>query len=95
MAALSEADRQKVWRGFMRYLSDTADPITDLVKQDIKDAVDSTDAWIDANSSTFNTSLPANFQANASPAQKALLFSAVALMRYDEETLKKIFTELT
>ncbi len=96
MAILPEVDRQKVWRGFMRYLSrqDVNDTISANVKQDIKDAVDDTDDWINANEAEFNVALPSQFRNNASSSQKALLFCAIALMRYDEGLLRRIFGEV-
>ena len=96
MAVLTEEERQKVWRGFMRYLSrqDINDTVLNCVKQDIKDAVDDTDDYIDANDVNYNNSLPATFKANAKSGQKALLFCAVALIRYDEQLLRQLLGEL-
>lgn len=96
MPTLSEADKQKVWRGFMRYLSrqDINDTVPENIKQDIKNAVDATDNWIDTNQVGFNTALPATFKDNASQEQKTLLFSAVALMRVSEDLLRQILGEL-
>ena len=96
MAPLPEADRQKVWRGFMRYLSrqDINDTVLENIKQDIRDAVDATDSWIETNQIGFNTALPIMFKDNASLEQKTLLFSAVALIRVSEDLLRQIFGEL-
>ena len=96
MATLPETDINKIWRGYMRYLSriDVNDTVSDVVKQDIKDAIEATDAWIDTNDAAFNAALPLTFRNNATQSQKALLFCAVTLMRYDEQLLRQIFGEV-
>ena len=96
MAVLTEEERQKVWRGYMRYLGrqDINDTVLNNIKQDIKDAVDDTDDWIDSNDVIYNTALPTTFKDNASQGQKALMFCAVALMRYDEQLLRQLLGEL-
>jgi hypothetical protein len=90
MAVLSEDDRQKVWRGIMRYWSGQREAIAGLDKNDLRSAVDNTDQWIETNEGSFNSALPAAAQTNLTTTQKTMLFTAVALMRADPELAKKI-----
>lgn len=90
MATLSEADRLRVWRGLMRYASSQGMELDGMVKSDLKDAVDATDDWIDANQSSFNTALPSAAQTNLTLAQKTLMFCVVAVMRVDPEFVRRL-----
>lgn len=94
MAVLPDADRQRVWRGFMRYLSATLDGIPVCLKADIRAAVDATDDWLNTNQASFNSALPATFRNNATLAQKALLLAAVVLMRAGVGFLRQVFGEV-
>ena len=49
-----------------------------ITKPDLKAAVDATDDWIEANSTSFNTALPQPFRSNASAPQKTFLLCYVA-----------------
>lgn len=93
MAQLSAADRQRVWRGMMRYWSGLSEAV-DLSKSDLQAAVNATDTWIDDNQVSFNTALPQAAKDNLTPVQKTLLFCAVALARVDISTLRKVFGEV-
>jgi hypothetical protein len=79
MAVLSDADRQRIWRGVLR--SALFGAVPNNLKTDLRAAVDATDAWIDSNASSYNVALPQPFRNNATAAQKTLLFCFVALMR--------------
>ena len=94
MAILSDANRQRIWRGIMRWWSRTWAELSNMNKQDIRDAVDATDQWIDDNQGAFNSALPVNFRTNATLDQKTLMFCAVALMRVSGDFLKSIFGEV-
>lgn len=80
MATLPEADRARVWRGLMRYLSGLRQAL-DLSKTELRAAVDATDTWIDDNQASYNSALPSAAQTNLTTAQKTLLFCVVAAMR--------------
>lgn len=82
MAELSIDDRQKIWRGLMRYWSKFRE-VCALSKADIQASVASTDAWINDNAGSYNQALPSAAQAGLTAVQKTLLFCAVALMRVD------------
>lgn len=90
MATLPTEDREKVYRGLMRYWSRIWESMP-LSKTELYDAVVATDVWIDDNQSAYNQSLPAAAQTNLSLAQKTLLFSAVAIARASITLLKMIF----
>ena len=80
MAALSEADRLRVWRAFMRLNTESCG----FTKTALKAAVDAADQWCDDNATSFNTALPSgagSFRATASLQQKTLLLCYVAMRR--------------
>ena len=52
-----------------------------LTKADLREAVNATDDWIDANQASFNTALPQPFRNTATLALKTLLFAYVAFRR--------------
>ncbi len=94
MAQLPTADRQRIWRGLMRYWSAEREAIGGCAKADILAAVEATDTWIDDDQAAVNTALPATFRTNATLAQKTLLFCAVALMRVSIGALRRMFGEV-
>ena len=92
MAVLLDADRVRIFRGLMRYLGFGS--VANVLKTDLKAAVDAADSWVDTNSASFNTALPVVFRNNASASQKSLLLVAVVLMRFDIALLRSIFGEV-
>lgn len=76
--ALSTAERDQVWRAFMRTI--VAEGIT-FTKADLRAAVDSADDWATANAASYNTALPAAFKAAATPTQKAALLGLICWLR--------------
>jgi len=82
MAQLEAADRQRIWRGLMRYWSRLREVVV-VSKPDLAAAVEATDAWIDDNAASYNQALPSAARANLTASQKTLVFCAVALMRVD------------
>ena len=76
MAELSTGDRQRIWRGLMRYWSDAFEAVG-LSKVELQAAVDATDTWIDDNQSSYNSALPSAAQSGLTAEQKILLFCAV------------------
>jgi hypothetical protein len=93
MAELSTTDRQRIWRGLMRWWSNLREPLA-LAKVELQAAVDATDAWIEANQAAYNNALPVAARNNLTAAQKTLLFCAVALARVDIPTLRRLFGEV-
>lgn len=96
MAILSEEDRQRVWRGLMRWWSvvGRGDAPGGLLKADLRAAVDATDTWIENNQAAFNSALPAAARSGLTLTQKTLLFCAVALARVGLATLRSLFGEV-
>jgi hypothetical protein len=96
MAVLSEADRVRVHKGLMRYLSPRVEgyPCTGFTKSDLRDAIDDTDDWIDTNQSDFVSALPEPFATQSGAALKTLLFCAVSAMRVSSDFAKEMFGEI-
>ena len=94
MAELSEADRQRVWRGTMRWWSEEREPLGAFSKSQFRDAIDATDTWIENNQASYNAALPLPFRTEATLAQKTLLFCAVALARVSIAFLRRCFGEV-
>lgn len=90
MATLDEADRQRVWRGLMRYLLFGWSGL----KADLRAAVDATDNWIEGNQGSYNVALPQPFRGAANDVQKTILFCAVALARVGIGALRQFFGEV-
>lgn len=76
--ALTTAERDQVWRAFMRLVNAEPCPYTKTV---LRTAVDNADDWADANASSYNTGLNATFRTNATSAQKAALLALVCWVR--------------
>lgn len=93
MAVLSEADRERTYKGVLRWLASNS-PVPVVTKADIRAAIDATDTWIDTNGAAFNTALLAAFRNNATLAQKTVLFCAVAAMRVSQAFARSLFGNL-
>lgn len=63
MVVLSNQDRLRVASGFMR--EQTGGPFG-LTKAQLAAAVSDTDDWVEANTASFNTALPAAFRTSTS-----------------------------
>ena len=94
MATLTTEDRRRIWRGLMRYWSNLREALGALSKNDIQEAVNATDAWIDDNQASFNTALPQAARDELTQSQKTLLFCAVALARVSIPTLRRALGEV-
>lgn len=93
MAALSNAEREQVWRGFQRYASREGVQV-DINNVVLRAAIDNTDQWIEDNQASFNAALPAGAQSGLNTAQKTLMFCAIAAMRVDPSFARKIIGEI-
>lgn len=87
--ALTPEDRLKVSARFQRQLSalppgPTKEPVS-VTKYDILEAVESIDAWVDANAESFNSAIPDAVRTTFEPEQKARLFFWVVRARFDPE----------
>ena len=76
--ALDETGR---FRTFAQLMRGWPGSLTGVTKAQLRDAVNATDDWIDANQTSFNNALPVPFRTSASLAQKTFLFCYVAMRR--------------
>ena len=93
MATLSTEDRQRVWRGAMRWWS-KSQTVQPWLKIQLYNAVAATDNWIESNQASYVAALPQPFQGTSSEEQKTLLFCAVALARVGIAFLRALFGEV-
>lgn len=77
MAVLTTAGRVAVAAGFMRELAESVA----FTKPHLVAAVAATDDWVEANTTSFNTALPAAFRTSATTAQKIALLCYVLMRR--------------
>lgn len=94
MAVLTTNERQQVWRGLMRYWSKLSELIAALTKLDLREAVDTTDTWIEDNQVSFNNALPVAARTNLTASQKTLLFCVVAARRVSIGFARKLLGEV-
>jgi len=80
--ALSEVQRNRVNAAIMECASQAWQPLPNMSKQDLLDAVGDTDDYIDSIAGAFNAALPQPFRSEATAAQKAALFMTVASAQY-------------
>lgn len=79
MGSLPDPGRIEAWADWMR---ENADPVG-LTKAELRDAVNATDDWIEANQAAYNAALPVAARSILSTKQKALLFMFVASHRFE------------
>lgn len=91
MAELSAEDRQRVWRGLMRYWSN-ARSIIGADKTELQTTANETDTWINDNQASYVSSLTYGGQFNAT--QLTLIFCAVALARVGITALRCLLGEV-
>lgn len=91
MAELSTADRQRVWRGLMRYWSGVREALS-LTKAELQTTINETDTWIDDNQAAYKTSLTYNGLFTA--AQLTLIFCVVAAMRVSAAFARRLIGEV-
>ena len=93
MAVLQPSDRQRIWRGVMRYWSAWLTPVG-VTKSELQAAVNAADDWLESNAVLYNTAPPLPFRTNATTAQKAFLLACVALARGNVSLLRMILGEV-
>jgi hypothetical protein len=79
VAALADAERQKAWAELMRN-ADLA--LQGVLKSELRAAVDAVDAWVDSNSTSFNTAIPQPARSALTAKQKAALLMYVVDRRF-------------
>jgi hypothetical protein len=94
MATLSTVDIDRIKRGLSRYWSNLREQTGAFTKTQFTAAIVAADAWVDANSVSYNNTLPTPFRTVATTSQKSLLLVAVILMRFNLNILKQVFGEV-
>jgi hypothetical protein len=105
MAALTITDRTRIWRGLMRYWSDTHTPIG-VLKSDLYNptantgAIADSDAWIDTHGGNtapdtigYNGALAVAVRNGLTTTQKTEMFCAVAAYRASPTLAAKLFNQ--
>ena len=82
MAELTTQERFEVWAEWMVDISITRDSVPNLLKTDLRAAVDALDTWVNDNAVSANNALPTAAKDNLTDAQKAKLLSFVVFKRY-------------
>lgn len=105
--ALTVQQRTQVWRVLMRHWSANNAPTPGVTKFDLYNpttdtgAIVSADLWLDTNQGAttsgpgYNSALPAAVRTNLTSGQKALILTAVTLMRYDVALLRRALGEVS
>lgn len=83
MAVLPPAQRFAVWAEFMK--SRESGTVENLLKADIRAAVDALDSFLDTNAATINAAIPLPARSRLSAKQKARLLALVISRRYGVE----------
>lgn len=84
MALLTDAERREAWAELMQELSANPDSSpAQVLKPDLRAAIDATDTWIDGNTASFNSALPLPFRTAANVRQKVRLFVFVLRKRFE------------
>lgn len=76
--ALDETGR---FRAFAQAMRNWPGSLGGVTKAQLREAVNATDDWIEANQTSFNNALPVPFRTSASLVQKTFLFCYVAMRR--------------
>lgn len=92
--SLTADEKLKILRGTMRDLSRRGVTMSDTLKADLAEAIDATDAWIEANQSSFNAALPTVARTNWTTPIKTYIFCVVALGRTGIDYLKQVLGEV-
>lgn len=83
MAVLNDTDRISVWAQMMSDQGNlTGQPFGNLVKADLRAAVDALDDFLETNAGTINSAIPQPARAELTTQQKALLLQFVIARRY-------------
>lgn len=93
LVVLPDADRARLWRGMMRFLSHEAEtfPYEGMLKADGRAAVDAVDAWVNSVQAAYNTALPEPFKTQAGLDMKALFLCANTAYRVSPAFARKLF----
>ncbi len=79
---MADTERLDVWAKYRRSLSRIAESLG-LSKIELRDAVNATDEWVDANASSYNSALPIEARTNMTVMQKAKLLLFIVDRRFE------------
>jgi len=80
---LSDEDRKSIWADFMSEAGARRNVIDGLLKQDLREAVDAIDAWIESSIPDFNSAIPQPARSNLTSRQKLEIFLAIIKHRWE------------
>lgn len=86
MATLTDTQREKVWRGLMRYLSSRPAefPCSGFTKAEFRAAINAVDVHIEGDKAAYVGDLPEPFRTASGASLKSLVFLAVAAAKGSE-----------
>lgn len=82
MAVLTTPERKALSADVQREVSRLREPIT-ISKADLQAAINATDDWVEANSTSFNTAIPLPARTALTLKQKTQLFMRVVRKRFE------------
>ena len=84
MALLTDQDRKDLWGKFMSIVSGIPEEIKHgMTKHELREAVNTTDQWIEDNQAAFNQALPEPARSVLTGKQKVRLFMMIATQKYE------------
>lgn len=83
MAQLTEQQRAEIWAKIMQVFSADNDAVGSMSKQDLRNAVDAIDTWIDDNTNNFNVSIPQPTRNALTAKQKSRILMLIVGKRWE------------
>lgn len=83
MALLTDIQRRSLWAQFMSDVSAREEAFGNLLKADIRAAVDAIDQWVEDNQSSFNSAIPLTARTELSAKQKVEIFKLILDKRFE------------
>lgn len=83
MAVLTDTQRKQLWAKFMSDVSAREEVFGNLLKVDIRAAVDAIDQWVEDNQASFNSAIPLTARTELSAKQKAEIFKLILDKRFE------------
>ena len=83
MALLTDIQRRSLWAQFMSDVSARKEAFGNLLKADIRAAVDAIDQWVEDNQSSFNSAIPLTARTELSAKQKVEIFKLILDKRFE------------
>ena len=83
MAVLSDSDRIALWKAWQELTSSRKDVFGAFTKTDLRNAINAVDDWVDANTASYNSSIPLPARTELTAKQKAELLVFVVRRRWE------------